>query len=215
MSIFDYVRKLSYYPVPKCACSSLKMYFFEINNGFPFRDFWVNGTINYIHDIFPTMSFQDASSLDKEDQFRFAVLRDPVERLLSCYSNRVVHHGELSLESNPDSALYEGLVFDPSLEQFIDNLEAYRNFSPSIAHHSDPLTCFLGRDPGFFSKIYTLRRIGELVDDIEALTGTSVRLGHEQSGGPKISIDALSTHRIQKLKEFYAEDYEIFGKYIY
>jgi hypothetical protein len=189
------------------------MYFFEIENGFKFRDFSINGKRVYIHDVCVTQPFSYARSLDRDDHFRCAVIRDPVERLLSCYSNRVVHHGELSAGLLSPEALEAGWVIDPTLDQFLENLEGYRAYSPSIAHHSDPLVCYLGEDPRFFSKLYTIRQLDQLVADVSALANVYPILGHEQSQGPKFSVSGLSARQIRKLKDFYAQDYEVFGSY--
>lgn len=96
MSVFNYKHKISYYPVPKCACTSLKLVFFRIENGYDFRNFRVNGKMRYIHSFYASRKFANARDLDGDDHFRFAVVRDPVERLLSCYSNRVLYYRELS-----------------------------------------------------------------------------------------------------------------------
>jgi hypothetical protein len=46
-------HKLSYILVPKVACTSLKAFFFEVENGLPFRDFRTSGRPWWIHQFYP------------------------------------------------------------------------------------------------------------------------------------------------------------------
>lgn len=211
MTVFNEEYKISYYSVPKCACTSVKSMFFEIENGFEFRLFRVNGTVRHIHNFYNTLPFPKASQLDRDDHYRFAIIRDPVSRLLSCYSNRVVAHKELKPGLLPQEALDSGLYPDPSLSDFIENLEGYRKYSNSIRHHSNPLTFFLGDDPSYFSKLFTLGELDEMVQTVGSMTGKPLKLSHQQKGGPKLSKNDLSEREIKKLQDFYAQDYESFG----
>jgi hypothetical protein len=49
---------LSYFPVPKCACSSLKAFFFELENGRPFQNYRANGKVIHIHHVYRTLPFE-------------------------------------------------------------------------------------------------------------------------------------------------------------
>ena len=211
MSVFNYEHKISYYPVPKCACTSLKSLFFEIENKFAFKNFSVNGKQKYIHDFFISSSFVNSRNNDVDDHLRFAVLRDPVERLLSCYSNRVVAYKELSSKHLPPEAQDAGLKADPSLSDFIANLEGYRKFSNSIAHHTESLVFFLGDDPSWFAYLYTLNNLSELIEKLEDITKMRLTLGREQTAGPKLSRNDLTMQEIRVIQNFYAKDYDVYA----
>lgn len=211
MSVFIYDKGLSYYPAPKCACTSLKKAMFRIQNGFDFRNFKINERRQFIHSLYATMKFERSSAMDREGHFRFVVVRDPVRRFLSCYSNRVLYHKELSEKKLGDAALADGLRPNPTLSEFVDNLDLYRKHSWSITHHSEPQVFFFGSDPQYFSRIYDIRELDELCSDLSKLTGEPVAIGREQTGGPKIDIDSLSSAEIAKVRSFYHKDYDTFG----
>lgn len=214
MSVFVYDRKLSYYPVPKIACTSLKKLFFYIQNGVHPNDLITNGKRLNIHPLYRSVSFVQSAPQDRDDHFRVAVVRDPVARLLSCYSNRVVHHGELSAPRFKKAAQDDGLRPDPTLGEFVDNLEGYRKHFGTILHHSDPIAVYLGENPGWFSRIFGIHQIEDLRVMLEERTGKSLVIGRDQTGGPKFSREDLTPGQIAKLEDFYARDYELFGRYL-
>ncbi|MEZ5686590.1 MAG: sulfotransferase family 2 domain-containing protein [Paracoccaceae bacterium] len=214
MSVFVYDRKLSYYPVPKIACTSLKKVFFYIQNDVNPNDLITNGKKLNIHRVYTSVAFAQSAPQDREDHFRVTVVRDPVARLLSCYSNRVVHHQELSAPRFKKAALHEGLRPDPTLSEFVDNLEGYRKHFGTITHHSDPMTAYLGEDPAWFSRIFGIHQMEDLRQTLEERTGKSLVIGRDQTGGPKFSRDDLTPRQIARIEEFYARDYELFGRYL-
>lgn len=72
---------------------------------------------------------------------KFTVVRDPVSRFLSAYTNRVTYYRDMEREcaQNPEirSQFDElGLPAVPDLDVFIDNFEHYVNLSPSIRLHT-------------------------------------------------------------------------------
>lgn len=214
MAIFNYQLKLSYYSAPKCACTTLKHVFFEIENGFSFKPFSANGKRYYIHSLYPSQPFGLASRLDKANHHKIAVVRDPIDRLLSCYRNRVVHHRELCSEMLSAQALREGLVPDPSLAKFIDCFDLYRAHSHPIAHHSEPLVYFLGERPEYFSKIYKVNDVnGELVKDLMTVFGVQLTPEYRQTGGPTLSRYDLLPAQVAKIQRFYEQDYATFHRY--
>lgn len=125
----------------------------------------------------------------------------------------MVHHKELSEKRLGQEAVESGLSPDPSLSEFVENLDLYRQYSQSITHHSEPQTVFYGKNPDYFSRIYNIYELGDLSQDLSKKVGHVVTIGREQTGGPKLSADDLSKSELQKIEDFYAEDLSIFGKY--
>jgi hypothetical protein len=213
MSVFNYLHKISYYPVPKCACTSLKTFFFELENGFRLPSFRVNGHYKHIHNFMPTRPFGEIAEFDRTEHSKFAVTRNPIERLLSCYSNRVVFHQELSEGLLSTEACQSGCIPNPSLSVFIDRFEFYQRFSRSISHHSTPMVAFLGRNPLYFSQIFPISEIDKFASTINSLLGCKIDLIHEQTGGPKIPRSVLSKSEIEKIENIYADDFEVYGEF--
>ncbi|KPQ05535.1 MAG: Sulfotransferase family [Rhodobacteraceae bacterium HLUCCA12] len=213
MTVILAKQKLSYIPVPKVACTSLKAFFFEVENGFPFRDFRTSGRPWWIHHFYPSIPFADQKLALMEEHTRIAVVRDPVRRLLSCYSNRVMHHKELS-EKRAGPALAEAdLPCDPDLSTFVQRLPDYCAAVASIWHHAMPMVEYLGRDPQFYTHLYKIEATPDMQADVQRLTGSKAELKRLQTGGPKFGIDRLNAQEIARLKDFYDEDYAIFGAY--
>ncbi|REC57810.1 hypothetical protein DRV84_06465 [Rhodosalinus sediminis] len=203
---------LFYAPVPKVACTSLKLLFFSAENGRPFEPFVVNGRTRHIHNAaYATTLHADLPLARLADMHRVAVIRDPVERLISAYRNRVRNHRELARESAPAKFAKTGLDPDPDLGTFVDRLEDYAALSPSIHHHTRPMVDFLGPDPGWFSELYTLAELDRFLADMRARTGQPLTLPHVQTGGPKLDAGALTAAQLRKLRDVYAADYKAFG----
>lgn len=215
MSIRIPKLKLAYFPVPKVACTSLKKACFELENGFPFKDFWVNGTLRHIHNIYESRPLRvEFQSSVNDFSHRICLVRDPIKRVLSCYSNRVVFHRELVKWALPPAALTAGLKPNPTLHEFIEHFELYRSVSVSIAHHTEPMTTFLGVDPKLYTRIYRFEEISEIGELFSALNGGPIRISHEQSEGPKFDPQDLSSHETNKIRAFYASDYDLFGEWL-
>ena len=205
---------LSYLPVPKIACTSLKTFFYEIENGFPFRSFSTSGRKWWIHDLYRSRARADQPLDAMAYHHRIAVVRDPVARLLSCYSNRVLHHRELSRDKALRPLRRAGLPYSPDLSTFVANLEGYCAAVPAIQHHAAPMVTYLGDDPAYFARIYTMSELDQLVEDVAARTGRRAPLQRLQTGGPKITADALSSAEIDRLRDFYAQDYSAFAAFL-
>lgn len=200
-------QRIAYFPAPKSACTSIKSLFFQIENGAPFKPLVRHGQMFHIHNFYGTVPFGRVAHDRLQDFWRFAVYRDPIARFLSCYSNRVLHFRELSAAMLSAEAKQAGAVPDPDLETFIERIEIYRHYSPSIQHHCAPQVQFLGRDPAYFQRIFTMQSLGEMVDELSQRTGRTLQLPHEQRGGPKLTPDDLSAKAHAALEQLYRADF--------
>ncbi len=207
-------HKLAYFPVPKIACTSFKHVFYEIEHGEPFdREFETNKRKG-IHATYPAMHFDRIDLAEIQEFDRFAIVRDPVKRLLSCYANRVVHHKELSAHRMMPNNKEFGLKPNPSLDEFIDNLTLYRKVSYNVRHHTKPICIFLGDEPAYFSKIFPIEKTQDFFDHIKSLVrSNTLELGRYQTAGPKLKVEDLTSTQIKNIKNQYAKDYDIFGTY--
>jgi hypothetical protein len=186
-----------YFPVPKCACTSIKTAIFQHNG--PPRGGMYNETIG-VHGwrAFETVQFPSKrrAMLLSLVAKPFCVVRDPIERFVSGYRNRIVHLGEL------------GEV--PEINDFALSLEKHIAANGSVHHHFSPVVAFLGRNPRFYDRVF---RMGE-IDQIPKYLGVPMTIPREQTQGPKIRVSALSPEAIGKLRRFYSEDYAVWGSYI-
>lgn len=215
MTVFLEAHRLCYLSAPKVACTSLKTMFFEIENGFAFRAFRANGEWRHIHNVcYPTIRFPKLPRRRIADWTRIAVVRDPVERVLSAYGNRVCHHRELSEQAAGRRLRELGLPPDPDLDTFLDNFAAYRKAHHAVTDHLRPLTAFLGNEPGYFTRLYRFDDLPRLAGDVAAHAGCTATLPRLQTEGPKFSVGDLSRRQRERLREVYAYDYRIFGDWL-
>lgn len=201
-------------PVPKTACSSFKYLFFEIENGFEFRGFKANGEWKHIHNAaYPTRHYANWIKANRKLRHRITIVRDPIKRFISAYTNRVLFHRELSEEKAGSSLRKYRLPSDPDLPTFVDNLKKYIRASHMIATHVQPLVDYLGKDPSYYTRVFRFDQIGECADHIREITGTNVPLRHMQAGGPKADAEELTSGQLDKIRRFYRDDYRYFGDY--
>lgn len=171
MPVFLKANKLAYIPVPKTACTSLKHFFFFTENGQNFTPFIQNSRTFHIHNVYPTVLFSRLPFSAIEELERIIVIRDPIARFLSGYSNRVLHHMELSTGPAKKEIRRRDLPIKPSLSQFIENLVDYRDAVPSINHHFRPLVDFSGKDPSYYSMVFSISELDRLVEYVAEKTG--------------------------------------------
>lgn len=214
---------IAYAPVPKNACTTIKTYLFGLQNNFPFKEFKAGSRTFHIHKLMPSTIFEDWNPkakrlIERKNIFKFAVVRDPISRILSCYSNRVLHHKDI--QKNPKTCKKLSLIdlpTEPSLNVFVSNLEEYIMHSPSICHHGRPQVDYLGTDINRYSKIYPVSLTDTvLMNDLLSIVGemsTPLPPRRLQTGGKKFTIDDLEKSNIEKIINFYKKDYEVFGSY--
>lgn len=218
MAIFIEKFKIAYFPVPKIACTSLKDLFFRLENnlgnsagvcGDPVWPLLINGEKINIHTLYQTKNF-GAIDLTKYSEYqKFAIVRHPVDRLVSCWRNRVIRYKELSSECiQNEIGNLQVAPPDPDFEEFVDKLHVYRRMK-SIKHHTDLMANFLGTDVSVYTKIFRLDQISEFKEHINGLTGLDLKLNHLQTA-PAINPN-LSTRLIEKIERIYRVDFDTFG----
>jgi hypothetical protein len=200
---------IAYVFTPKVGSTSIKHALYQLEHGRP----WEKGTLRngrpiYVHSwrgIDPRRPIERL-----EGYFRFCVVRDPIERLLSAYSNRVWRRSLPSLDS--EAAVAKGLTQRPDLSFFIANLEAYRQHSRAIRRHTIPQIGCIGTDLSVYDRVFRLDELHLLPDVIERATGARIELEHHQrSSRPRNAT--LSPTEIGKLTEFYRKDYEVLAAF--
>ena len=210
--------KLAYIPVPKNACTTTKTLLYQLQNKREFEPFEAGHKRFHIHKLMPTMQIEQWNSLnffreiDRFNTFIFAVVRDPLSRLISCYKNRVLFHDDIGKDIRACKKCKEaGLPEKPDINTFAQNLAFYQDICQSIDHHSRPQVDFLGKDPNFYSKVYPIQKINsELWDDLNNITGEQMLAPEKklQTGGSKIATDQLTSEISAKIKHLYTTDYK-------
>lgn len=197
------VENIGYMPIPKVACTSIKKTFYKIKNK---KDFSRDVEKKDVHQYWGE-NRQDLFI----SEFKFMVVRDPIKRFLSAYSNRVCHHQELSKESIAKSnlnLLNSINVYSPGIGQFIDDFNIYNQVN-SIRHHCLPVFDWIDGNIEVFDKVYKLEEIKNLEQDLSKRLNFNIKFSREQTGGRKIPIQDLSLNQVEYLIEYYRNDYDL------
>ena len=213
MSVTIAKFNLFYASIPKIACTSLKMYFFKLENGHDFSSFKANGKRVDIHRIYKPKPMNEILQKNISKFDKIAFVRDPVERFLSAYSNRVIFHGDMENKLSTKELSNLELPTKPDIHTFIQNYEIYAKISRPIFHHTKAISYFLGNDPTIYERLYKLSEIEIFENDIEKRTNQRIKVPHLQTGGPKVQKCELTAAEVSKIKSLYEEDYNNFGSY--
>ena len=164
-------KKLVFYPVPKNANSSFKKLFVELLS--------IEKDYLFLDDEIP-MYKKDKYKLDSNknswlwsflppkprftmmpsslDVIKIAVVRDPIERFLSAYNNRLNWHKDINFNNL-------------SIKDVVERLK--KNFDNQ---HFLPQTFFLGNDPNYFNYLTKMPSIDGLVDYINQFFGKNLKI---------------------------------------
>ncbi len=201
---------LGYVDVPKNASTSIKRYLYLLAYGREYDKHNHNG--DNIHRFFKR-NMGDISGAKN----RFLLLRDPVKRFLSVYSNRVLHYKELSqdhlLRSEKGRAiLHKALPTTPDLDTYITHFESYKH-EPSLWHHTKPVFYITGGSLQGFNRIFTMEEIGQFERFIQSSCNTRLQLPRLQTGGKKIALGELSEEQLRRIYSYCEKDYEFLAGY--
>lgn len=200
-------QRLSMFFSPKAGGTSLRAYLFHLENGFAFREFSVEGKVKTANSLMWNTPFKGVDH-DAIDGFqKFAVIRDPVRRFLSGYSNRVVHFGELSEEAAGPKLKKFGLMPNPPLPEFVENFDLYFKCSRPIRQHFTKQQVWLGTDASYYDQIFLLERIQQMTTTLNRLVGVNAEMPRLQKGGPKIEPKSLRPELLAKILDLVKDDF--------
>lgn len=220
--------KIAFFNVPKVASTSIKHAFYKLEQGRAFQT--EDHGAKHIHQIYMSGFYNGTSKVEKtyevqypvsekifdvlDDYWKFAIVRDPAKRILSAYTNRILHHRDMHEMSHARKrALKHGLTLTPTVNSFLSKIERYRKFSHSIKSHTDPIYNYLGTDLSRFDTIYRVNQLPTLASDIATRTGHTFDIPHLQTGGRKINVNSLCQRSYNKLMEFTASEYDFLQNY--
>lgn len=148
------------------------------------------------------------------DCIRFTIIRDPIERLISAYADRVADRDDIR-RSSISTFLCKllGLNPSPGLEEFALNLKKYYLVNDRIYRHVLPQVRYIGTDPHFYDRIFALRDMDKVAEYLADKSGKEIEIKKRNASVSRFSVDDLSPEAIASLREFYKKDYQIYGNY--
>nr|WP_241262732.1 sulfotransferase family 2 domain-containing protein [Parahaliea mediterranea] len=183
-------QRLLYVPIAKCACTTLKTLMIELAD-IPHRELASLMGVHWVTDRFNTgVQLKDKPMaaareiLASQDYFKFTVVRDPVERILSAYLEKFVYK-----RHNPRNLLHTRPVLEQVQQSADIDIERGITFEEFVAHitqcsphdldsHWRPQYLYIKGVPHFHG-IYRLEHIDQLASDLGEHLGRGITLDHQ------------------------------------
>jgi hypothetical protein len=212
--------RIVYQPIPKNACTTIKTMLFHADAGRPFDIAAQSSAAEvYIHQIYPTNPADPArlAYFDRYDMI--VVLRDPLERFISGYRNRIATYYDIlaTTRARPEAArMLEAarLPATPDINTFATRLPFYMRVCATTAHHVRP-------QAHYARAILALPSAGRArrMEDLPAIAalfseraGFEVPLPHLQTAGNTLEVDTLTRTSRAVLQRVYAEDWNLLAR---
>jgi len=203
-ALIDPNRKILFIPIPKCGSSTVKNYFTQAIYGRNYRE-----TVHFHHPELYHNITPDQMHTDYSDYFRFAITRDPIDRLVSYYARNVTAP---SLRREALSQLeFMGYPTKPGPRQFATMFHQFRQYFKDFRHHTDPICGYLDPFDGTLDKIYTMADLPQIRERLGEIYGCVLDDDRSMvSKGDAQDKDICRKAASQLLTSWYARDYEAY-----
>jgi len=216
--------RIGYFPIPESGCAQVKSMMFQIAyDRLPAE--------NEADLHCPSTRFQPSDLRKSAGFYRFIVIRDPLERLLSFYARHIVQDNALEAQNalwqtrlanvgafftKANSRRLRHLPTRPSLGEFLRDYELYRAKYPVLFRLMRPAEAFVGTDLLAYDRIYTLAELPELHHDLQVISGHTLTLPADPVSPSALQIDksAVDWQAKRKVFKLFAQDYDLFGLYL-
>jgi hypothetical protein len=200
--IFDLIRG-SFLIKLKLSIFFLKLY----RKLFGIEQKWPGSVFKRIFGILKVKDINDKSIYN----YRFCIVRDPVERFRSAFVSRIMFHKDILVPRNLFIANQLNLKAEPSLEEFLNDFDKYKKI-PDILRHFMSQVDYYGDDPDFFTDIFSIKDLPKIAVFLSNFFGNEVKLLNKQR--TKLDELKISEKELKIIKELYKDDYKVYGSYI-
>lgn len=207
--LFSRKFKLGFIPIPKNACTSLKLLLYKLDFG---RDFPFSFLDIHEYFYYPAYEFQDILRFFSGYSI-CCFLRDPIKRFISGYADKICDKKVLISINDLKNKFYgigdiEILTSESFILDFLDNLEFYMQISIDLKHHFSPQTSFLQG----VNKVEDLIIFFYIPDDLKVFEEwlfekTQIKLSLPKVNESIIKFEISNKEIIDKIKNIYEKDY--------
>lgn len=207
---------MAFVGVPKCMTTSVLRSFYQLEQGHAFDRASFGGNIHRFYrqrvaDRVRAVEPPDLSGLS--GLWLFTIIRDPIRRLLSVYTNRVIAHRDVEKAMARTDLSAAGLEPAPSADAFFRDLPRYRAHVASVAHHTDPFSQFLGPDLGRYDAVFQVEQASALQTALSERLGRPFVLENEQRSGASLQFDDLSDAAQAQIIAHTQPDFELLASF--
>lgn len=204
---------IAFFGTPKCGVTSIYHGLHNALHGAAF-----DGPPQSIHRHYDTLPPTRSQFEDAENFWRITIVRDPVKRILSAYSNRVHDHHDLTprqLRGRRErfSKRIRLLPSYPKASLFFRRHDAFAKTSWNVRHHTRPARDFIGSDLGFYDRVYTTTEMDDLARDLSERMGRTVQFPAKNAASKQTEFSTLSRAARRKVLELTRTDYDLLGDY--
>ena len=192
-------KTLVFYPVPKNANSSAKLFFakhLNIEKHFLFISDKIpkhkqkiehfKGKRNLVNFLPTKQPFKKINA-----DFTCCIVRNPIERFISSYQNRVLYHKDIKFRDH---------TIDEILDKLLNN-----NFENL---HFLPQSFFLGNDMNYFSFYCFINEVNLFESFVNSFFDKKIKFPMIQVRGKEDNIK-LNLDQIKKIRKIYSDDFNL------
>jgi hypothetical protein len=222
MSVINTKARTFYVVLPKAACTSVKTMFWELETG---RDSTRHGFFDRVRarfgrrpppfpihhiDGYVTSPFGKMSEVPRDFE-KICLLRDPLSRLRSAWTNKV-GVAVFASRGETKAVTAAGLELDPTFGYFVEHLDRYREISRPARVHSRDYSWHLGPTLEWYDQVFRLEDMPSFEGYVSDRAGGEIRVPHhnEGGGGGRRSL-ALEPRHGEILRARLGADYALLG----
>ena len=199
---------IGYVDIPKCASTSMKELFLHLDYDENYLQSLPEKSTN--HDF-----YQKRKKNIDDAEVKLLIIRDPVERFISAYHNRVWNHREITQDKINKLPYIDRFRLKPvpNIHHFIKYFEKYRKIK-TIHWHLRSITELTQNNIEYFTHIYKINQLDECMMLLSTLYGKEIAIQKLQKGKQsKPTIGVLNKREIKKIIKLFECDYKLLKDY--
>ncbi len=195
----DKARQL-FIPIPKCGSSTVKNYFTAA-----IHDQSYGELVHFKHPELYRIITPEEMRTTYRKYFRFAVVRDPLSRLVSYYITNI--RGKSLVREAMSQSDFQGFPTLPGPHKFAVWFHQYRQFFKDFRHHTDPIGGYLDPFRKDLDRIYTMSELPKIRKHLSKVYRKPIDDFRTMVSKPDTETRDACAQSVRMLKDWYERDY--------